>query len=528
MRRVPEPEGSLRYNAAQPQIVNESSAGGSARAVSANLKKLRPYDEAPRSRPSLIPGTPDSAATLWLVVGALWLVAATGIGALWLAQAIVPQATLTMHAALPLNLNVWLVIAPDRNLAAFQNALVYGWLSNAAIGAIWFVTPRVTGRPLVSNAGANAALGLWNLAVLIGIASIYLGILPDTGMLSEFLLPIDALAVLALLMVNGIFWGSAVPALGRDTYISVLYFGVGLLAFLGLYTLNAAAPLLNLADPLPALINGFYVRTLEAYWLLGAAVGTLYYLIPRATGNPLYSAGLALLGWVTWLGLSALSGLGALLDPHVPYAITTLGSVGTMLLVLPAFLVAANLLLTISGRWSLLLGAGSLAFAIIALAFLVMTAILEGIGSLRSVGAYTAGTVWPIGAFIYAGLGAYTFAFIALAEHAFPRLLRRAWNAGPLSDAARWLGFSGVALAGASLMLGGLAQGSLLSQNASADVVNGTLVWFRLVGLAGLGLATLGAIAFLGNLFLMYTAGRPAEYAVATPPPAASPSAAGN
>lgn len=496
--------------------------------MSANLKKLRPYDQAPRTRRELVPNAPDSAATLWLAVSVIWFVVATGLGALWLLQEIVPQATFTWHAAFPLNLRIWVALQPDRMLPGFVNAVVYGWLTNAAIGAIWFVTPRVTGRPLVSNLGANVALGLWNLAVLLGLATIFMGILPDRGLLSEFTLPVDALGVLAILMVNGVFWGSVVRGLGPSTYISVLYFGIGLLAFLGLFTLNAALELnavlklVTFADPWPLLLNDAYARALEAYWLLGAAVGTLYYVIPRGSGNPLYSGGLALLGWLTWLVLSIVAALAGLVDPTVPYLLTTLGSVGAMLLVLPAFLVTANLLLTLRGRWSLLLRFGGLSMSLIALAFLVMATIIQAIGGLRSVIAYTGATEWPIGALVYAGLGTYTFAFLALAAHAFPRLLRRAWGYRLLTDAAQWLTFAGVAVAGAALMFSGIAHGSLLAQSASPDVISSTLLWYRLGAVAGMGLLALGAVAFLLDLFLMYTAGEPAVHVTTAPPPDAA------
>jgi cytochrome c oxidase cbb3-type subunit I len=513
-----------------PDCLNVGMQEGLRSSMSANLKKLRPYDEPPKPHSPLVPASPDSAATLWLVVATLWLVVATGIGALWLLQAIVPQATFQMHAGLPFNLNLWIVLEPERMVSAFQNTLVFGWLTNAGIGAIWFVTPRVTGRPLVSNLGANVALGLWNLAVILGIASIYMGILPQTGPLSEFPLPIEALAALALLMVTGIFLASVARAIGRGTYVSVLFFGVALLAFLGLYTLNALMPFLNLADPWPELINGFYARTVSAYWLFGAAVGTLYYVVPRTTGNPLYSAGLGLLSWITWVVLAAISGLAALLDPEVPYAITTLGSVGGMLLVLPAFLVTANLVMTVRGRWSLLAGAGALSLAVMALSFLLMSSIIDGVGSLRSVGVHVAGTEWPVGALVYAGLGAYTFAFLALAEHAFPRLLRRAWSSGRVGDVTHWMLFAGVALAGALLMFGGLAHGSLLTQQAAPEAVDATMVWFRLGALAGMGLAALGALGVMFNVFMIYTTGRPADFVVSAPvaPPTASPAGAGS
>lgn len=503
--------------------------------MSANLKKLRPYDEPPRVREPLVPGAPDSAATLWLVIGALWLLVAAGLATLWIALLMFPDARLQLHFPLPFDLNIWVIIDEQRSASAFQNSLVYGWLTNAGIGAAWFIIPRITGRRLVSNAGANVALGLWNLAVILGLASIFLGILPATGPLAEFPLPIDALAALALLMVTGIYWATVAPSLGRGTYVSVLYFGIGLLALLGLYVLESLVPLLNLDATASALANAFFVRDLETYWMLGTAVAILYYVVPRATGNPLYSSGLAMLGWLVWLVMALLSGLARLLDPSIAYAVTTLGTAATILLVLHALLVSANLFLTIRGRWSIALLPGTAAFALVALVFLVTSSIIEAVGSLRSVQAVIAPTEWTDGALVFAALGTYTLAALAVIDYAFPRLLRRAWGTNGLSIAEFWLVWAGAAIAGAALMFGGLAQGSLLGQGVSPDDINATLIWFRLVAFGAVGLVAIGALALVVDLFLMYTVGRPVAYDVAsveavepdtvTPPTASTPAA---
>jgi cbb3-type cytochrome oxidase subunit 1 len=496
--------------------------------MSANLKKLRPYDQAPRSREPLVPGAPDSAATLWLVVAGLWFLISAGLGTLWLVQQMLPDARLQMHFALPFHLNIWVIVEADRSLAAFRDALVYGWLTNAAIGAIWFITPRLTGRHLVSDMGANVALGLWNLAVLLGLGSIFLGILPGTGPLAEFPFPVAALGALALLMVNGFFWATVAPALGRGAYVSLHYFGIGLLALLVLFVAQSVAPLLNLGQVPAALVNGFYLRALESYWLLGAAVATLYYLVPRATGNPLYSGGAALLGWVLWLVLSLLSGLAALLDPSVPYPVTTIGSVAVMLLVLHAFLVAGNLFLTIRGRWTLAMLPGPLAFALVAIAFVVGTSLLEAAGALRSVQQLVVNTDWQLGVVIFGSFGAYSLAALGLIGYALPRTLRRAWGVSGLAAAELWATWAGAAIAGGALVLGGLAQASLLAQQAAPDAINGTLVWFRAVAFLGIGLVAIGALVLVVDLFLMYTSARTVTYDVAATPVSATAPAAGN
>jgi hypothetical protein len=71
-------------------------------------------------------------------------------------------------------------------------------------------------------------------------------------------------------------------------------------------------------------------------------------------------------------------------------------------------------------------------------------------------------------------------------------------------------------------MGGGLAEGSFLAQGAaSEDVASGLLV-YRAIALGGFGLVALAGLAFLANLFLMYTSGRPAEYSAPGTMPAAA------
>src|SRR5207247_5447671 len=138
-------------------------------------------------------------------------------------------------------------------------------------------------------------------------------------------------------------------------YISLLYFGIGLLALLGLFTLSAIPAVISLGAVNDQLLWAFTARGIVTYWVLGSTLGTLYYVIPRVTRNPLYSGGLALLAFVGWLAFAGLSAIGSLVDPSVPYAITSLGQAGTLLLLAPTFLAIANLLATVTARWSLIL-----------------------------------------------------------------------------------------------------------------------------------------------------------------------------
>jgi len=488
--------------------------------MAVNPKKLRPYDQPPRVRRPLIPSRPDSAATAFMVLGALWLMVAGGLGAAWVLMLAFPE---QLHYAIEFQLPIIGTLGIDLSAAtvfsAFSNALVFGWLSNAAFAAILFITPRITGTRLVGEQMAWGGMALWNLGIASGLAGLYIPQLAGNGPLAEFPLPVDGLLLLGMLSVNGAFWRTLLAAGRGLPYVSIWFFGVALLAAMGAYALGAAAQagatFINLDDTVVALVYAFVARLLFTYWILGSAIGTLLYVVPRTSLNALASGGLAMAAWVLWAGLAGISGIGALVDPSVPFVITQIGNAGTILLVAPVFLAVATLGLTLHGRWSLMLGAGTVAFAVISMAFLVGSALLDAIGSLNSVQVLTHGTEWAAGASLFGLLGAGTFAFFAFADHAAPRLFRRDWADTPITDAQMWATLAGTVVAGFALIGAGIVHGTMTAQGAPGDQVNGTLMWFRLVASGGFGLAALGGVCLVGTLFLMYTTARRAEYAQA-------------
>ena len=488
--------------------------------MTVNPKKLRPYDVPPKRRRRLIPDGPDSAATGFFVASALWLAIATGLGVLAIGLQLV-----TFELSIPLLFGFSFELDQPRVEYAFVNATVFGWLSNAGFAAITFMTPRLLGRRLAMEPIVTIAMAIWNLSLLGGISLLYLVELSPTAPLSALWWLMDGGLAFGALLVTVFFFTTAVTSL-RTGYVSLWFAAVALLAVAGLTGLNALIGLVELFVDLPellvALISVYVERSLIVMWLLGTAYAVLHYVVPRASQQPLASAGIGMLTFLTWLVLAPLSGLGELLDPSIPFAVTSLGNVGTILLLVPASLAVVNLFQTFQGRWTLLFGAGGIAFAAVSLAFLLGVSLLDAIGSLRSVQELVGATDWERGTFVWATYGTFTLASFALADHALPRVLRRDWGGGLLSTGMLWLTFGGAAIAGLALMGGGLAEGSLLAEGtAPADVASGLLV-YRAIALGGLGLVALAGLAFLANLFLMYTSGRPAEYSASGAVPAAA------
>jgi cytochrome c oxidase cbb3-type subunit 1 len=487
--------------------------------MTVNPKKLRPYDQPPKRRRTLIPDRPDSAATGFFVAAALWLAVASGLGVLAIGLRIVD-----VQLSIPLGIfDLSLTFEVRRVEYAFVDATVYGWLSNAGFAAVAFMTPRLLGRPLAMEKGLIGALAIWNLSLAGGIAGLYVFDLGPHAPLTALLWLFDGGLALGALIVTGAFFATAATSL-RTAYVSLWFAGVALLGLLGMVGLDAAIGLFDVFFDVPvlpiALASVYVERAIPAMWLLGMAYATLHYIVPRGTGQPLAWAGIGMLSFLTWLVLAPLAGLSALVDVSIPYAITSLGIVATVLLLVPAALTAINLVQSMQGRWTLVFGLGTAAFAIVSLAFLFATSLLHAIGELRAVDELVGGTDWERGAFLWTAYGAFTLAALGLAEHALPRILKRAWGGGFLSGAELWLTFGGVTLAGLALMGGGMAEGSLLGQGTPPDAIGGTLLVYRAVALLGAGMVALAGLAFLTNLFLMYTSAERVDYVAPGPSPA--------
>ncbi len=481
--------------------------------VNRNPKKSRPYDQPPKRRRKLIPDAPGSSATGFLIAAALWLLVATGIGVLALVIRLVP-----FELTFPLGVfELAFELNTRRVDAAFVNATVFGWLSNAGFAAVAFMTPRLLGRPLVAEKLMNVAMLFWNMALAGGIAALYVFELGPNAPLTAMLWLFDGGLATAALIVTGAFLATVGSSV-RTAYVSTWFAGVALLGLLGLLGLNAtlgvASLFLDIDEVTTALISLVIDRGIVVIWLLGITYATLFYVVPRASGQALASGGLALLTFVAWLALAPGSLLAELRIPEVPAVITTAGSVATMLLLVPAALAVVNLVQTMEGRWTLLFGTGAVGFAAVSLAFLLGASLLEAIGALRAIDAQVGGTDWERGLFLWSAFGTYSFAAFALSEHALPRLLRRSWGGGALSGSLLWLTFGGATVAGLALMGGGLAEGTLRAAAAAPEQMTAALAPYRAVAFLGFGLVALGAVAMLVNLFLLYTSGEPVEYVV--------------
>jgi len=101
----------------------------------------------------------------------------------------------------------------------------------------------------------------------------------------------------------------------------------------------SAANYLLLIDPvrgtLQAAVNAWFTGNFAGLWLGPVALAGIYYFLPRLTGQPLYSLGLASFAFWTLLFFTGFTGLTGLIGGPVPRWMPALSTVGTVCLLLP-------------------------------------------------------------------------------------------------------------------------------------------------------------------------------------------------
>ncbi|MGH9167355.1 MAG: cbb3-type cytochrome c oxidase subunit I [Acidimicrobiia bacterium] len=442
----------------------------------------------------------DSAARRHLAVAALFLVVAVFLGLLTFFQARTPG----LGSAF---------LAYGRVRPMYTNAAIFGWLGLGGMSVVYYLTPRLTGVRLWGESLANANLWLSVLAYAVGIASLGLG-LTDGRTLLEFPLWLDPVVAVTLAVPALVVTRTVARGRERNLYVSLWYLLAapwwGLLLYL-------AGNLPGLSGVGSAVQNWFFAGNVLGLWLAGLAVGAAYYVVPKATGNPLHSHALALVGFWSlaftqpWTGQS-----GAVHGPG-PDWLETVAIVFSVALLIPILAVVANLAATMRGEWEMLDTSFALRFALLGAVSYVLVGVMGAFQATRSAASVIGLTPWEEGTFSLALFGVLTSFVASFIYYAWPRLIGRDWFRFSLGEWHFRLTAGGVLVMTVALWAAGLISGYNWAAGASTGAFANTGEGFA-QSLAGVGffsfLATLGMAAvslgqglFVFHLYRTYTSG---------------------
>ncbi len=412
------------------------------------------------------------------------------------------------------------------------NGVAFGFTLSGIFATWYYVGQRVLKVSLQESKFlqtiAKLHFWLYFVTILLAVVTLITGFTTSKEY-AELEWPLDIMVVLWWVL-----WGVSIFGLigirrERTLYISVWYYIATFLGVAMLYLFN------NMEVP-TALVSGYgsfmhsvsmYAGTNDALvqWWYGhnavafvftvPIIAMIYYFLPKESGQNVYSYKLSVLAFWGLMFVYLWAGGHHLVYSTVPDWMQTMGSVMSVVLILPSWGSAINMLLTMKGEWGQLQTSPMIKLMILASTFYMLSTIEGPIQAIKSVNAIAHFTDWIPGHVHDGVLGWVAFMVMASLFHMVPRMFKREIYSKSMIDTQFWLQTTGIVLYFTSMWIAGITQGMMWRAYdeygslvySFIDTVNVLHPYYVIRGVGGL-MYLIGFFMFSYNIYKTITAGR--------------------
>jgi cytochrome c oxidase cbb3-type subunit 1 len=338
------------------------------------------------------------------------------------------------------------------------NGVIFGAFSVLFFGLCYYLVPRLAGvRVHAENLGYWLAW-IWNIVLAIGLLSLPLGY--NQGLeAGEFPLLID---VALLAIIATMTWQFTVTVARRvepQLYVSLWY----LLAAFVWTTLNMILGTFILPYTIPGINNaafhGLFIHYIVGLWITPAGYVIIYYYLPVAARNPLYSHKLSLIGFWSLALFYPFVGIHHYLYSPIADWAETLSIITSMLLIIPVWTVLVNFFGTMAGRWQSFPQNLPAKFLIMGSIMYLFGCFQGSTEALRLIQQPTHFTDFVISHSHLTVFGTFVVWAMGGLIYTWPRLFGRELWSFTLGNWSFWLITAGISTMGLVLTAGGLLQG---------------------------------------------------------------------
>ena len=341
---------------------------------------------------------------------------------------------------------------------AHTQGIMLGWLGNAFLAFLYHAVPVLTQRPVTHPTLGWALFGIWNFAAVVPGWILVLSGVSQPLEWAEFPLVVDVFVIAALLLaalqfLPGFF------RVGLDSlYVSGWYILGGLVFTLLAYPMGNVVPE-QVSGATSAAFSGLWIHDAVGLFVTPLALAILYYVIPAASGRPIYSHFLSMLGFWGLFFFYPLNGTHHYVFSVIPMAAQLGAITASALLGVIVVVVVSNLLLSLRGSgW--LPRDPALRFVALSVVFYLIVSLQGASQAQMALNRFVHFSDWVVGHSHLAMLGFATFAAIGGIVHAWQRLPGARYNPRAIAGAF-WLLTLGISLMVIDLTVAGLAQGQL-------------------------------------------------------------------
>ncbi|WP_164984824.1 cbb3-type cytochrome c oxidase subunit I [Ammoniphilus sp. CFH 90114] len=337
------------------------------------------------------------------------------------------------------------------------NGVLLAWLSMVNVGCMFYIVPKLLRTKLWSERLGNITCVLWNIGIVAAVLALAAG--HSSGVeYAELPLWLDLTVAFVVILVMINVYMTIKNRKEKQLFVSIWYFVGSLIWLPGVWIVgNVPAPLVGGA--IQANMNWFYGHNVLGLWFTTVGIGTMYYLLPKLTGRPLYSHKLSLIGFWTIGTFYVWNGPHHLVNSPIPLWLMKAGIIPSILLIIPVWTVLANVLGTMKGQWHQVQDNVNLKFLITAMIFYLMACLQGPFQALMSVSAVVKYTHWVPGHAHMAPFGAFSFIGFIMIYFAIPRITGREIYSKSLMSWHYYLSVSGFLIFAFSMWIAGVMQG---------------------------------------------------------------------
>ena len=364
------------------------------------------------------------------------------------------------------------------------NGVIFGSFTTAFIGLLYYFIPRLCGVPLYKAEWGWWLLWMWNAFLVLGSLSLLLGYMIGVEN-AEFEWPLNLLRYLVFLGLTIQVLGTIFRRRAARFYVSLWYtLAAAIWTLLNLLIGNILLPYGPISGANNAAMHGLYIHYVVGLWMTPAGLATIYYFLPLAAKNALYSHKLSLLGFWTLALFYPLVGTHHYLYSPIPHWTQTVSIVHSMWMIIPVFTVIVNFFGTMLGRWGAVLGGGggdnyAAKFLMIGVFYYLVGSFQGSIESLYRFQQLTHFNDFVIGHAHLTVFGAMILWVVGGLYYVWPRLVGRQLWSDRLASWHLWLTVTGFSTMILGLTAQGFIQGSMLEHGADfVDSVKAMQPWW--------------------------------------------------
>ena len=398
------------------------------------------------------------------------------------------------------------ILSPGRWRMIHTNAIAYGFLANAFLGALHWVVPRLTLRQVASRSLSYFIFAAWQVVVLSTAIGIMLGEAQGLEW-GETPTWIDPLAQLGLLLVAINFLLPIVQTRG-PMYVTLWYFTAAFIWTFLTYAMGNFVPEYFVSGTSAGAVGGLFIHDLVGLFVTPLGWGLMYFFVPILLQKPIWSHGLSLVGFWGLAFFYPLTGIHHFLYTPIPMFLQHGAVISTIAVEMVVLTVIINFFGTLVGTGQAFIKNLPIRWFYTGMVYYFLTCLQCAMQTTMTFQALIHFSDWVVGHAHLVMFGVFSMWLQGIMTYLFPRLFNHAWYSNKLCEWHYWLSAVGLLVMATDLTLVGVFQGYWWASLQPWDVsTEGSFPFWVVRIYAGLAMF-IGQILFVYNIYMTWKLSR--------------------